>query len=149
MMTTILAFDPGVKNFAFAVAQAQSIPATTPPPVVASGLVPPLGSPNDDAAFLEAILGLLDVWSPDAIVAERYTHRGPMSVHSETINHCLGRLAVLSHLRLTPCHFVLPATWKNFMKRRDLLWESTYGQLSSIHEKDAAGIAWWYSLSIK
>lgn len=138
MPPTTLAFDPGVKNFAFVVLDGIDL--------VASGWVTPLTDVSSPATYVNSILELLARHSPDYVVCERFQFRGPSSKHSEAINQAIGILAAVCLAHGRELQQVTPSTWKR--------WRDAGGNvgaaagLPTVHERDAAGIAAWAASSM-
>lgn len=137
----VLGLDPGKVNFAWVL-------LTTDGPQ-ASGWLQPIASVQDDAAFVNGYLELLSTQRPDYVAVERFTVRNRgQSVHAETINQMIGRVAVLTALRGLSLIQVTASTWKVWHQRQGRDPQETYAQLPSVHLRDAAGIAEYVSASL-
>lgn len=144
---TIIAFDPGVKNFAY------SILTTEQPTILSGHLNNPIFSikeadvKNSVALFLWEIgelLNRVNYKESDGLVIERYQSRGGYkNSQIELVNVMLG--ALLAHYDALP---ILPTTWKSYMKRvygtNDMLYLLQNSQLSP-HMADATGMAIYYA----
>lgn len=143
----VLGFDPGVNNFAYCLLNDRE-------PVESGLLAYPMQTPDDDHRFLNEIIELFRRLQPDLILGERYTFRGPQSVHAELVNLMLGRLCVVAELTLgLPVPLIQAAQWKNFFKVKQLpkvkgikkgtwgIWPHHQKFFKVIHEVDAACIA--------
>jgi hypothetical protein len=145
----IISFDPGSRNFAYAV-------LTIEPPNIL--LVGHLNNPivslkendlkNNVAFYLWEIKGLLDkieyLEGQDKIIIERYQSRGNYrNTQLEATNIMIGVLLG----QLYDILLVMPATWKSFIKRRytqnNMLKLLQNTQLTP-HMADAIGMAIFY-----
>ena len=130
----ILGLDPGKVNFAWVLYQDGP---------QAHGWVTPMPDVNNDAEFINGYIELLARLNPDYIVLERFMVRNRgQSIHAESINQMIGRVAILSRtfagrdiIQLTA------AQWKVWHQRQGRDLEVVYAHLPSVHLRDAAGIA--------
>lgn len=114
----ILALDPGVKNFAFAIIDDADDQVYDEP----TGLIPEdyLVNPSTlyaDDRFCDYINHMIENIQPDVIVAERYQYRGSSSVDSECINQMLGKISVLARIRSVKFVLLTPVQWKSHYRK--------------------------------
>lgn len=132
----ILGFDPGVKNFAWAVYDGD---------VQEFGWIQGHEVGKSDWNFLNSVAETLHRTKPDLIVYERFAFRDKASVESEPINHMIGKLDLIVRMKGYRVRNVMPAHWKVKLKTK----EHTKGALGlfphvrfeAVHQADAAGIA--------
>lgn len=99
---------------------------------------------NSDAEFINGYIELLVRLKPNYIVLERFMVRNRgQSIHAESINQMIGRVAILSRTHAGQNIIQLTAAqWKNWWnKQKKQNWEEVYSELESVHQRDAAGIA--------
>lgn len=135
----ILAWDPGVKNFAFChwIGEVKEV-----------GWVRPLVDVNNDVDFVNDIIELLTRIKPDYVVLERFMVRNRgQSIFAEKINQELGRIAVLARMVSGLDLIQLTAAqWKTWwLKTKKQNWEEVYSDVESVHQRDACGIALYAS----
>lgn len=135
----ILGFDPGVKNFAWALYE------STTQEVLAFGWIQAHEANEPDLAFLNSCLETIHIAKPDLVAVERFAYRKDASVESEPINQMIGKLDLLCRMRGLEVVKILPAHWKvKFRTRdykrgaRDLFPDVAF---EAVHQADAAGIA--------
>ena len=146
----IIAFDPGVRNFAYSILSIEQ-PATT---ILSGHLKNPIFSikeadvKNSVSLFLWEVEDLFKRIGynneQDRIIIERYQSRGVYKNNQiELVNMMIGIL--LGHYDALP---VMPSTWKTFIKRRygssDMLHLLQNSNLSP-HMADATGMATFYA----
>lgn len=134
-VTSVLAMDPGKVNFSW---------VYWLDGVKKYGWVKPIVDVNDDVEFLNCIIELITVFNPDYIVLERFMVRNRgQSIHAETINQMIGRIAVISRLYAGKDLIQLTAAqWKtHWLKKWKEDWSETYKSMESIHQRDAAAMA--------
>ena len=112
--------------------------------VLEAGWLRTMPDVNNDAEFNNDFIELVRRVKPDYVVLERFMVRNRgQSVHAESINQMIGRIAILTKahggrdlIQLTA------AQWKNWWnKQKKQNWEEVFSSLSSVHQRDAAGIA--------
>lgn len=99
---------------------------------------------NSDAGFINGYIELLARLKPDYVVLERFMVRNRgQSIHAESINQMIGRIAILSRTHAGRDIIQLTAAqWKNWWnKQKKQNWEEVYASIESVHQRDAAGIA--------
>jgi len=133
----VCAFDPGLKNFAFAFVQESDGEAE----LCRSGFVPVSDPQVNPSLYLDYLLTLLEEFSPDIIIAERYMFRGSSSIHSEKVNNLIGLLVGLSRDLCIPILLVPASSWKNWVSNNGV--DTKAGFLTK-HEEDAYMMATWY-----
>lgn len=134
-VTSVLAMDPGKVNFSW---------VYWLDGVKTYGWVKPIVDVNDDTDFLNCIIELLARFNPDHIVLERFMVRNRgQSIHAETINQMIGRIAVITRAYAGKDLIQLTAAqWKtHWLKKWKEDWSVTYGSMGSIHQRDAAAMA--------
>jgi len=127
--------DPGKTNFAWVFWKGS---------VKEYGWLTTMRDVNNDAEFINGYIELLARLNPDYIVLERFMVRNRgQSIHAESINQMIGRVAILSRTYAGRDIIQLTAAqWKNWWnKQKKLNWEEVYSALESVHQRDAAGIA--------
>ena len=145
---TIIAFDPGIKNYGY------SALSTEPLNIIKAGhLKNPISSIKQDSLKESIKLHLWEINdllehigfrdTQDKIIIERYQSRGYRNLQLELVNVMLGVL--LGHYDALP---VMPATWKTFIKRHygsnDMMHLLQNSNLSP-HMADATGMAIYYA----
>jgi hypothetical protein len=132
----ILGFDPGVRNFAWAVYDGQ---------VREFGWISGHEIGQSDWLFLNSVVETLHRTKPDLVVYERFAFRDKASVESEPINVMIGKLDLLVRMKGIPVQRVMPAHWKVKLKTKEhakgaigLFPDVTF---EAVHQADAAGIA--------
>lgn len=135
----ILGFDPGVKNFAYAVYDTDS------ESVVGFGWVPGVEVNENDIDFINTVLDIVHTVNPSMIGIERFAFRDRASVESEPINHMIGKLDLLCRIHGHKPVLIMPAHWKVKLNVRNLARGSRDifpDQIfEAVHQADAAGIA--------
>ncbi len=133
----VLSFDPGIKNFGYAVLDVESIKT------LEVGKIQNRVEDFKDSLILQVqsfsneITDIIDKYSIDAIVAERFVPRGHLKgTSTENVSFMLGIIATMRPLTL-----ILASQWKNWLNRKnkellDTLYVTVKGQLET-HEIDA------------
>lgn len=149
--SSILALDPGTKNFAWSFIRLTGRTVSVP----ASGMFPKdvLNAVSVDVLddWTTVFLGMLGKLPerPDAVVWERYQTRKVGSKNNETINLGLGVVhACCMRDGLKVLDPVMPATWKNAWNRafgtsKEAPWQDYAKGLlgrSTVHQRDSVGL---------
>lgn len=113
---SILAMDPGTKNFAFAwVKDANVCAAGILSQAIQSIKLDRLGSSSSN--FMEEIERLIDQTKPDIIVIERFMVRAFGTKLIELISFMLGVIAIICKERGIALRLITPAQWKTAAKK--------------------------------
>lgn len=133
----ILGFDPGTKNMGISCVELRGSKCH----VLANATMEhPLHDikafMNQRDAFLSEVQSWIDLFDPQAIVAERFQTRGLKGPTIELVSMMLGILGMLG----LPVLFVPAVVWKNkFQKRFYCDLREMYGQISTTpHQLDAS-----------
>lgn len=151
---TILALDPGVQNFGWAVLRTTGAHKFE---VVATGMLKnTLRSLNVDLntqaeIFLGDLDNLLDIYEPTGIAVERFMSRGMKGTTIELVNVMIGMVLSKAAVKSRRKFIMIPASqWKNEINRNSSL-DSLYAAAPTCtpHQMDAVGIAlysayFWY-----
>ena len=149
----IVSFDPGVTNFAWSVLE-----VTRPFHVklIATGMIDDTlkdltGSMLKNLApFRGEVLEILEEYSVDHMIMERFQARGMKGTTIELVNVMIGKLAAMWKKRShRSFKLVTAAQWKNEWNRRSDLKEFYKKASCAVHQVDAIGIgmygaAYWF-----
>jgi len=114
---TIMSFDMGVKNCAYAVLKDKKLKTLGFFESTISNLIDPYFNMDIDK-FVSEFTGLLDKHMPNAIVAERFQNRGMFRGNgSELINIMIGLMARICHERKIYIMVIPAAQWKTQFNR--------------------------------
>ena len=114
---SIMSFDMGVKNCAYAVLKNKKLMDLGFFQATISNLIDPYFNIDLDK-FVVEFTGLLDKHKPDAIVAERFQNRGMFRGNgSELINIMIGLMARICHERKIYIMLIPAAQWKTQFNR--------------------------------